>query len=246
MASNIWEDVYEWWIGKDINSGCNFFLGSGLAFAPQFGHLVTLSVFDPISCRVQICVEFIVEFENFVDFFSNLPFPLPADPLSRDVIVDLIDWSCRWGEASQNRGHRQAYCSAPGWYVNVESHGDDDGGEPLIRPPELSDKPTNRHLVASRRNGRSSENLWFRFLFPLSLPCFNTCKEQVRRASPSSFFTGQKVMRPLCSEGTELLNCSSCLLQTTICVMTSVLFVQGNSNCSKAFYISRTTSTQSK
>jgi hypothetical protein len=27
---------------------------------------------------------------------------------------------------SQNRGHQRAYRSSSGWYVNMESHGDDD------------------------------------------------------------------------------------------------------------------------
>jgi hypothetical protein len=40
----------------------------------------------------------------------------------------LVDWSCRWGETSQNRGHQRAYCSSLGDNVSVESHGDDDAG----------------------------------------------------------------------------------------------------------------------
>jgi hypothetical protein len=28
---------------------------------------------------------------------------------------------------AQNRGHQRAYRSSPGWYVTMESHGDDAG-----------------------------------------------------------------------------------------------------------------------
>jgi hypothetical protein len=36
----------------------------------------------------------------------------------------LIGWLW-WGEnMSQNCGHQRAYCSSPGWYINMESHGD--------------------------------------------------------------------------------------------------------------------------
>jgi hypothetical protein len=39
-----------------------------------------------------------------------------------DGLIDYIG-----GETmSQNCGHQRAYCSSPGWYVNMESHGDDE------------------------------------------------------------------------------------------------------------------------
>jgi hypothetical protein len=48
---------------------------------------------------------------------------------------------------SQNRGHQRAYCSSPGWYVRVDSHGDDTGwGKFLTRLQELSDSPTSRDI----------------------------------------------------------------------------------------------------
>jgi hypothetical protein len=71
-----------------------------------------------------------------------------------------LDWLCRWGETSQNRGHQWVYCSSPRWYMSMESHGDDDDagwGKLLTHPPELSGNPTSSHLGASRRNGQRSE-----------------------------------------------------------------------------------------
>jgi hypothetical protein len=48
---------------------------------------------------------------------------------------------------SQNRGHQRAYCSYTGWYLSMESHGDDAGwGKHLTRPPELSGSPTSRDI----------------------------------------------------------------------------------------------------
>jgi hypothetical protein len=38
-----------------------------------------------------------------------------------------IDWLIMMVETmSQNCGHQRAYCSSPGLYVSMESHGDDD------------------------------------------------------------------------------------------------------------------------
>jgi hypothetical protein len=40
----------------------------------------------------------------------------------------LTDWLW-WGETmSHNCAHQRAYCSSPGWYVNMENHGGDDVG----------------------------------------------------------------------------------------------------------------------
>jgi hypothetical protein len=60
---------------------------------------------------------------------------------------------------SQNRDHQQAYCSSPGWYVSVDSHGDDDAGwgKLLTRPPELSVIPPSRDIW--ERVGRMDEGV---------------------------------------------------------------------------------------
>jgi len=57
-------------------------------------------------------------------------------------------WSCQWGEISQNHGYEQAYFSSPGWYVGVDSHGDDGSGWGKLPtcPPELLGSPTSREI----------------------------------------------------------------------------------------------------
>jgi hypothetical protein len=90
--------------------------------------------------------------------------------------LGLIDWLW-WGETmSQNYGHQRAYCSCTEWYVSMESHGGDDDddagrGKLLTCPPELSGSPTSKTSVASRRNGRRSENFAYLKYLKGSLTC---------------------------------------------------------------------------
>jgi hypothetical protein len=65
----------------------------------------------------------------------------------RHFSVHGVDWWLRWwGKTSQNHGQQWVYCSSPGWYVNVESHGDDGWGKLPTHPSELSRSPTSRDI----------------------------------------------------------------------------------------------------
>jgi hypothetical protein len=76
---------------------------------------------------------------------------------------------------SQNCGHQRAYCLSPGWYVNVESHGNDDAGwgySWLVHQSSLAVLPAETS-GASRRNGLRIENFSYQYLkyFKRSLTC---------------------------------------------------------------------------
>jgi hypothetical protein len=67
----------------------------------------------------------------------------------------MIDWLW-WGETmSQNCGHQWAYCSSPGWYVSMESHGDimipDAGNSWLVHQSSLAVTPAETCEANSRK-----------------------------------------------------------------------------------------------
>jgi hypothetical protein len=57
--------------------------------------------------------------------FCSLLHIVISFPTSNSFIKH-VDWLWRGETMSQNCSHQWAYCSSPGWYVSLESLGDDD------------------------------------------------------------------------------------------------------------------------